>query len=154
MTTNHPSHTLQGHGPSCKMNKHFILESPPRLHLHPSLQMAAGNSVVFSRAVSGFLAWLQIPESWGKMLPRHSLPGPGRQDGVCSGEPPPPRSMEGGCWGSLRSQGGGQTAWLFSSHGFCHVAFCKPLILSSLSLLCTNRKERPTTRLSRNSGTT
>lgn len=105
MTTHHPFHTLEGHGPFCKTNKHFIPERPPSLHLHPSLQMAAGNSVVFSKAVSGFPAWLQIPENWGKPLPSHSLRGPGRQDGVYSGEPPPPRPMEGGCWGSWRSQG-------------------------------------------------
>ncbi|XP_045837625.1 uncharacterized protein LOC123927163 isoform X1 [Meles meles] len=99
------NHTLEGCGPSCRTNKHFIPERPLSLHLHPSLQMAAGNSVVFSRAVPGFLAWLQIPEGWGKLVSRHSLPGPGKQDRVYSGEPPTSRPLEGGCCGSWRSQG-------------------------------------------------
>lgn len=104
---NHPFHILEGHGSSYRTNKGFIPERLPNIRLYPSLQMAVSDSVVSSRPVSGFPAWLQIPESWLKLLSGHHLLGPGKQDGVCSGEPPPPRPMEGGCWGSWRSQGWG-----------------------------------------------
>lgn len=54
-------------------------------------------------------------------------------------------------WAAGGSQDEGRGPdWLFSSHGFCHVAFHKPFTLLSLSFLpCTTGKARPTARLSR-----